>query len=254
MTQTNTEKPATEKNTGKQRSSAFNTLVAGSGTTGSVAGKVYVGPGTSKTITMKKTGQKIEVVSDNMTTFEAKKKYLEDSKVESGWLFTLKKNGYGDVSPIKAKALYDLAVDGASKFYVGSGGTRKITPEQYLQWYAKDEGVLGGGGPTVSVQKYLFQPEEIQSLIDDTLKTSLNRKATDSEKKEFYTAIQKMIDEGTVTTTKRVGGKTISETKPGYSKERAEAFITEKLKTDSPQDFQEKQSLDFGDFLGRLKG
>ena len=91
-------------------------------------------------------------------------------------------------------------------------------------------------------------------MIDDTLKTSLNRKATDSETKEFYTAIQKMIDEGTVTTTKRVGGKTISETKPGYSKEKAQALITEKLKTDSPQDFQEKQSLDFGDFLAKLKG
>jgi hypothetical protein len=227
---------------------------SGSKGSGSVVGQVYIGPGVgTQQVDIAGVGT-VVTASDTMTTFNAKKRYFEDAKVESGWLFTLKKNGYGDVSPIKAKALYDLAVDGASQFYVGSGGGRKITPEQYLQWYAKDTGVSGSGQPTVSVQKYLFQPEEIQSLIDDTLKSSLNRKATDSETKEFYTAIQKMIDEGTVTTTKRVGGKTITETKPGYSKEKAQAVITEKLKTDSPQDFQEKQSLDFGDFLAKLKG
>jgi hypothetical protein len=221
---------------------------------GSVVGQVYIGPGVgTQQVDIAGVGT-VVTASDTMTTFNAKKRYFEDAKVESGWLFTLKKNGYGDVSPIKAKALYDLAVDGASQFYVGSGGGRKITPEQYLQWYAKDSGISGSGQPSVSVSKYLFQPEEIQSLIDDTLKTSLNRKATPSETKEFYTAIQKMIDEGTVTTTRRVGGKTISETKPGYSKERAQALITEKVKTNSPQDFQEKQSLDFGDFLAKLKG
>ena len=236
-------------------SSALDKLKSGSLSGGtSTAGKVYVGPGAKKTIKMKKTGGELEVESDNLTIYEAKKRYLDDPSIETGWLNTLKKNGYGDVSPAKGKALYDFSVDEAAKWYQQSGGSKKITPEQYLQWYAKDEGVSGSGQPTVSVQKYLFQPEEIQSLIDDTLKTSLNRKATDSETKEFYTAIQKMIDEGTVTTTKKVGGKTISETKPGYSKEKAQALITEKLKTDSPQDFQEKQSLDFGDFLAKLKG
>lgn len=234
---------------------ALDNLKSGSSDSGtSVAGRVYLGEGTPKTIKLKKTGKEIQVIGSDMTVFDAKKRYLEDSKIETGWLYTLKKYGYGDVSPIKAKALYDMAVDGASQFYSGSGGTKKITPEQYLQWYAKDTGTLGGGGPSVSVQKYLFQPEEIQSLIDDTLKGVLGRKATQAESKEFYTAIQKMIDQGTVTTTKKVGGKTITEIKPGYSKEKAEALITERVKTQSPQDYQEAQSLGFADFLGRLKG
>jgi len=227
---------------------------SGSKSSGSVIGQVYIGGGVGTQQTNISGVGSITTASDSMTTFSAKKRYLEDPKVESGWLVTLKKNGYGDVSPAKAKVLYELSVDEAAKWYQQSGGSKKITPEQYLQWYAKDAGVSGSGQPTVSVQKYLFQPEEIQSLIDDTLKSSLNRKATASETKEFYTAIQKMIDQGTVTTTKRVGGKTITETKPGYSKEKAQSVITEKLKTDSPQDFQEKQSLDFGDFLAKLKG
>jgi len=237
---------------------ALEDLKSGSGSTTSASGKVYLGtPGGTKTITMKRSGKKITSAIEGagaVTKADAKKRYFEDPTVQSGWLFTLKKNGFGDVSPAKGQQLYDMAVDGASKFYSQSGGTQKITPEQYLQWYAKDQGVLGGGGPSVSVQKYLFQPEEIQSLIDDTLKGVLGRKATQAESKEFYTAIQNMIDKGTVTTTRKVGGKTITEIQPGYSKEKAEAMITEKVKAQSPQDYEEAQSLGFADFLGKLKG
>ncbi len=236
----------------EKKGGALDTLKSSSRNTASVAGKVFLGPG--KGTPAGYSGATFVPASDAISTFDAKKRYLEDPKVESGWLFTLKKNGYGDVSPIKAKALYDLAIEGAGEFYSKSGGARKITPEQYLQWYAKDQGKLGGGGPSVSVQKYLFQPEEIQSLIDDTLKGVLGRKATQAESKEFYTAIQNMIDQGTVTTTKRVGGKTITEVKPGYSKEKAEAMITERVKAQSPQDYEEAQSLGFADFLGKLKG
>jgi hypothetical protein len=238
--------------------SALDNLKSGGGSTASVSGKVFLDtPGGTKTITLKRSGKKITSAIEGagaVTIADAKKRYFEDPTVQSGWLFTLRKNGFGDVSPAKGQALYEMAVEGASKFYSQSGGTQKITPEQYVQWYAKDQGVLGGGGPSVSVQKYLFQPEEIQSLIDSTLKGVLGRKATQAESKEFYTAIQDMIDKGTVTTTKKVGGKTITEIKPGYSKEKAEALITERVKAQSPQDYEEAQSLGFADFLGKLKG
>ena len=224
------------------------------GSTGSTAGQVYVGPGKKKTITFKKTGQKIEVVSETAKATDLKSSYYTDTAVEANWIATLKKYGYGDVDPLKAAAIYELAVDGAGSWYQKSNGTRKVTPEQYLQWYAKNQGVAGDNGPKVSVQKYLFQPEEIQSLIDDTLKSVLGRKATDSENKEFYTAIQKMIDAGTVTTTKKVGGKTVTETKPGYTKEKAQALIKKSIEEKAPQDLAEKQSLDFADFLSGLGG
>ncbi len=224
------------------------------GSTGSTAGKVYVGPGKTKTITMKKTGQKLTIESSTASVTDLKSSYYTDPAVEANWIRTLQKYGYGSVDPLKAAAIYELAVDGAGDWYQKSKGARQITPEQYLQWYAKNQGVGDENKPKVSVQKYLFQPEEIQSLIDDTLKGVLGRKATQAESKEFYTAIQGMIDKGTVTTTKKVGGKTITEIKPGYSKEKAEAMITEKVKAQSPQDYEEAQSLGFADFLGKLKG
>lgn len=224
------------------------------GKTGSTAGQVYVGPGGKKTITFKKTGQQISVPSETTSASDLKESYYSDPAVESKWLSTLKKYGFGDVDPIKAQSIYELSVDGAADWYQKSGGKRLVTPEQYLQWYAKNQKVGTGGGPSTSVQKYLFQPEEIQSLIDDTLKSVLGRKATESENKEFYTAIQDMINKGTVTVTKKVGGKTVTETTPGYTKEKAQAVIKKSLEQNAPQDVAEKQSLDFADFLSGLGG
>ena len=203
---------------------------------------------------MKKTGQKLTIESSTASVVDLKSSYYTDPAVEANWIRTLQKYGYGSVDPLKAAAIYELAVDGAGSWYQKSKGSRQITPEQYLQWYAKNQGVGDENKPKVSVQKYLFQPEEIQSLIDDTLKSVLGRKATDSENKEFYTAIQGMIEKGTVTTTKKVGGKTVTETKPGYTKEKAQALIKKSVEENAPQDLAEKQSLDFGDFLSGLGG
>ena len=69
-----------------------------------------------------------------------------------------------------------------------------------------------------------------------------------------------MIDQGTVTTTKtRINPKTVKEesysvTTPGFTQEKAQSFIEEKLRAENPQDYQEKKSLDFADFLFGLKG
>lgn len=223
------------------------------GKSGSTAGQVYVGPGGKKTITFKRSGTQVQVESTTTSANDLKSSYYTDPTVEANWMKTLSKYGYGTTDPLKAESLFMLAVDGAAGWYQKSNGARQITPEQYLQWYAKNQGV-GDNKPSVSVSKYLFQPEEIQSLIDDTLKSVLGRKATESENKEFYTAIQAMIEQGTVTTTKKVGGKTISETKPGYTKEKAQALIKKSIAEKSPQDLAEKQSLDFADFLAGLGG
>ena len=246
----------TEKTKGsdteKTKGSALDNLRSGS--TASTAGQVFVGAGKKKTITLKRSGMKLEIESETAKASDLKSSYYTDPTVEANWIRTLGKYGYGNVDPLKAAAIYELAVDGAGDWYTKSKGSRKITPEQYLQWYSKNQGVGDENKPKVSVQKYLFQPEEIQSLIDDTLKSVLGRKATDSENKEFYTAIQGMIDAGTITTTKKVGGKTVTETKPGYTKEKAQALIKKSVEEKAPQDLAEKQSLDFADFLSGLGG
>jgi hypothetical protein len=153
--------------------------------------------------------------------------------------------------------MWDMAVDGSAAWYNGSGGTRKVTPEQYLQWNSKGQ----GNAPALpQKQVYLYDKATIQGLIDDTLSSVLGRKATADENKQFYTAIQGMINEGTVTTTKEVIDKTTgkkvsqSTTTPGFTKEKAAAMIEKELKTNASEDYLQKKSLDFADFLSQLGG
>lgn len=244
----------TGTSTSKTGNSPLDTLQGKLSGTAAVGGQVFVGTGKGKPTSINiPSGGSYVTYGDTESEADLKTKYYSDPKFERNWMNILKKNGFGDAAsdPIKAAAMFDIAVSGAADWYQYSNGQRKVTPEQYISWWAKGEGL---GQPSVSVQKYLYQPEQIQEVIEDTLKTTLRRKPTEQESKEFYTSIKKLIDEGTVTTTKKVGGKTVSTTTPGYTAEKARALITEKIKAESPQDYQEAKSLEFADFLGKLKG
>ena len=228
----------------------LNTKVNGSNAY--LGGQVYVGPQKSKTITLKRGGRQFEVVSETAKVLDVKNSYFTDPTVESKWKKTLNKNGFGDVDPVKAQVMFDMAVDGAANWYEKSRGTRQITPEQYLGWYSKGTNKKAANVPTV--QKYLYQPEQIQTIIDDALSNTLGRKPTTSESAEFQKAIKTMIEKGTTTTTKVVNGKRIVETTPGYSAEKAQALIEKTVKEQSPEDLQEKKSLDAFNLLNKWGG
>ena len=241
-------------------------LKSGSSSTGGAGyapGTVYLGPLKTPVSVTKRRGPSIvtETISDRTASIsDAKKLYVTDPAFRAQWDATVRSAGFESNDPIKSRMLWDMAVDGAADWYQTSNGVQKVTPQQYLQWYSKTTGQGEDKQNLPRREVYLYAPETINNLIDNTLSSTLGRKATDNEKKEFYTAIKKMIDEGAVTTTKtRINPKTGKEESymvrtPGFSQERAESFIEEKLKTENPQDYQEKKSLDFADFLFGLKG
>jgi hypothetical protein len=166
-----------------------------------------------------------------------------------------------NVSRITAKAMWDMAVDGASTWYAGSAGTQKVTPDQYLQWYSKGEKGSGTAERLPQKQVYLYDNDAIKGIIDNTLTNVLGRKATSDENKQFFAKLKEMINEGTVTTTttKVVGGKkmNVSTTTPGFSQEAAAMEIEKQIKAGTPgqkEDYLQKKSLDFADFLSQLGG
>jgi hypothetical protein len=213
-------------------------------------GQVWMGTGSGKKELKFPKGAKANMPTDTMSVVDAKNMYYTDANFRASWDGVLRANGMGDAAgSSKAVTLYEMAVDDSARYFNNSGGTWKVTPAQALGFYAKGQGKTGGTG--VSVSKYLYQPEEVQNLINTTVTNFLGRKATADEQRQFYDVIKKMIDEGTVTTTKVVGGKTISTTTPGYSAEKAKATIEKSLTEQAPQDVQEKQSLDFMGLLNK---
>lgn len=192
---------------------------------------------------------------------DAKNEFFSwDDKKLNSFISRLNAYGFKNVSRITAKTMWDMAVDGASTWYAGSRGTQKITPDQYLQWYSKGQ---GGGEAERLPQKqvYLYDNDAIKGIIDNTLTNVLGRKATADENKQFFAKIKEMINEGTVTTTttKVVNGKkmNVSTTTPGFSQEAAAMEIEKQIKSGTAgqqEDYLQKKSLDFANFLSQLGG
>lgn len=233
--------------------------VSSSGTTASTVNSVYLGQESQAARQVASpTGGVYTIPATQadkvMDKTEAKNSFYSwDDKRLNQFKATLSAAGFKDVSNVTAASMWEMAVEGASTWYANSNGARKITPEEYVMWYAKDKGLTGGGGPTTSRNVYLYDKAQVNELITSTVSQVLNRNATADEMKHFYTVIKGMIDEGTVSTTKVVNGVTTTTQKPGFTTEGAKAMIEKELKKSSPQDYQEKKSLEFADFLGQLE-
>ena len=233
--------------------------ITGTDTNASVAGNVYLGSqeeaarqvasptGGVYTIPKTKTDKVMSIV-------DAKKDFYSwDDKKLASFKGVLAAAGFENVSNVTAATMWEMAVDGASTWYANSDGARKISPEEYVLWYAKSKGLGDANKPTTSRNVYLYDKAQVNDLITKKVNETLGRNATADEMKHFYTVIKGMIDEGTVSTTKVVNGVSVTTQKPGFSTESAKAKIEAELKKSSPQDYQEKKSLDFADFLGQLE-
>jgi hypothetical protein len=242
---------ATGSNTGGDTSYVNKVFL---GSTPVVKGKQVMSP-TGTTYTSAASGGDV-----TKSAADAKKDFFSwDDKTLNSFINRLSSYGYKNVSRITAKAMWDMAVDGASTWYAGSSGAQKVTPEQYLQWYSKGQGAAEERLPQKQV--YLYDNDAIKGIIDNTLTSVLGRKATADENKQFIAKIREMVNEGSVTTTttKVVGGKkmNVSTTTPGFSQEAAAMEIEKQIKSGTAgqkEDYLQKKSLDFADFLSQLGG
>jgi hypothetical protein len=238
------------------------------GSAGSYINQVYLGrqefPGVKGTLRGKKvdTGK---IYSDKTLTIQqAKALYLTDENLRNSWLQTLKKNGL-PTDPIKARAVWNIAVDGASDWYATSDGTQKITPEQYLNWYAGGQ-KKKAPKPDLSRSVYEYTPEQIGADVDKLAQQVLGRTINDADKAaSWYTdltsAISKMASKGTVSQVKDVRNpktgklERITTQTPEFTKEQAASKIESTLKNVAPEDAERKKRSDFMSWMfGQIGG
>lgn len=242
----------------------------GFGSLGGYVNQVYLGEKPAKQVRMKRSGKTITVPAGARTISvqEAKSLYLKDPKVEAQWLATLRKNGVNTSDPIKNRALWDIAVAGASDWYATSGGTQKITPEQYANWYLGGQAGGGkGGGPKADLARsvYQYSPEQIDADINEVAQKILGRKIVDADKqadwyKDLTKGLNKMISKGTVTTTKLVKNKKtgkleqVTTQTPKFTQEKAAETIEAAITEADPISLQRKQDLDFANWAFNKMG
>lgn len=233
------------------------------GFAGGYTNQVYLGQQGPKQVRMKRSGKTITVPSGDktLTIQQAKAKYLTDEALRDSWLQTLKKNGL-PTDPIKARAIWDLSVDGASDWYATSNGKQKVTPEQYLNWYA------GGTKKAPSLPSrsiYQYAPEQLAAKIDETAQSLLGRAITDADKtaawyQDLNSALNKMVMQGTVTTTKQVKNpktgkmENVTIQKPEVTTEALGQTITSALETADPAALERKKNLDFANWAFKKMG
>lgn len=242
-------------------------LSGGSGAGGSAGGytnQVYLGKAPAKTVTTKRTGQTFTVPAGDkaVSIQDAKAMYLTDESVRNEWLQTLRKSGL-PTDPIKARALWDTAVAGASDWYATSNGTQKVTPAQYLNWYVGGQKKAEPTLPSRSI--YQYAPEQLASKIDETAQSLLGRAITDADKtaswyQDLNSALNKMVMQGTVTTTQKVKNpktgkmENVTIQKPEVTSEAIGQTITSALETADPAALERKKNLDFANWAFKKMG
>lgn len=237
----------------------------GFGAASGYVNRVYLGQADAKQIRMKRTGETVTAPAGDksITIQEAKSLYLKDPKVEAQWLQTLKKNGINTADPIKNRALWDIAVAGASDWYATSNGTQKITPAQYLGWYSG-----GQKKPKADLARsvYQYSPEQIDADINEVAQKVLGRQIVDTDKqaewyKDLTKGLNKMISKGTVTTTELVKNEKtgklekVAKQTPEFTKEAAATAIETAVTAADPVSLERKKNLDFENwFLSNMRG
>lgn len=256
--------------TDTQSSDAFamlTQLLAGGGTM-TAQNSVYLG-GTSGTrpVRMKRTGQTVNMPAENITTIQkANALYLNDPKLQAAWRKSMQKNGLETGNPLLERRAWETAVAGASDWYATSNGTAKVTPEQYLQWWAGGQKGKSKPKPDLTRSIYQYSPEQLGAKIDEVAQSLLGRTITDADKQaDWYSdlnkTLNKMVQKGTVSTTKQVRNpktgklELVSTQKPEVTTEAITQKITSALETADPESLERKKRIDFTSWLfGQMGG
>jgi len=106
--------------------------------------------------------------------------------------------------------------------------------------------------PTKTIAQY--DPIVLTNFVDTIYQNTLGRTATAEESASSLKQLQAMINKGTVTTSKVVGGQNVVTTTPGFSQERAQATIEEQLKQLNPDDYDRTKRIDFSSWLSQNIG
>lgn len=203
-----------------RESNALSILKGGtaSGATGA-KGEVYFGEET-RTINLPKRGTKKITVSKTKSLADAiAMAYTWTDAERKAFVAKARALGYDDTTDLTSPNLWAMAVNGASEWYKNSNGQVKITPEEYLEWYAKSKGVGEDKGPTTNKTITQYGAPQIRDWINEGLSRKFGRtfeSLTQEERSTLFNAVKDYSEKAAVTIS-RAGkkGTTITTVKPG---------------------------------------
>lgn len=226
---------------------------AGGGAIGG-SGQVYIGTKKVKVpATIALPGKTVQEVPNVLSTQQLVSMYLNDPKMQSSWRKTMQRNGLETGNPIAERKVFEAAVAGASDWYTTSNGQQKVTPENYLTWYASGQKKRKPSLPTRQV--YAVTPDQIESDINEIMVNKAGRTVTESDKQmgwyqDLVKGINELYSQGVVTSTKEVRNpktgkmeRVVTQT-PGFSKEQIQEKIGATIEVEDPASVERKKRID----------
>lgn len=172
---------------------------------------------------------------------------------------TLSKSEMDMINNAYAKYGKSMGFKKASSFWTAivDGSDSVTSPFQILSQISAEgvDGAItggGGGGRTsftdINIQQY--DKTLSDTLLDSTLLSTFGRKATDVEKARFFKELNKSAKAGTVTKTRRKGGKTVSTTTQKFDQQ---AFVDKYTGTVLEGMLAGGEPLDLGGEAGKIQ-
>lgn len=209
--------------------------------------QVYAGEKTSKAYvgSTMTTTSKADVKFSNTV----KQDFWKDATIRTKVKAAMAQAGATNVNDITAFDQWGAIVDKAAAVYAGGQGA-KLTPMDVLNMTVNASG--SANLPRVDVQ--MQDPKVLREIIRNNYKSTIGRLPNEAEEAARMAELQKIINKGSVTTTKTVGGKKVTTSTPGFTQAGAEALITEKAKKSAPQDYELQQTSKFNNLLTKWMG
>ena len=237
-------------------SSLLSNVSGGGSTKGGVGGEVYVGETDAVVPSGPRGGKKTVKVAKTMSLADAiAQAYTWDAKQRAAFVAKARALGYTDVTDLTSPNLWAMAVNGASEWYKNSQGQVKITPEEYLEWYAKSK-KSEYTGPTTSKTITNYGGAQIRDWINDGLLKKAGRtfeSLNEAERTQLFQAVDEYLQKSAVTTTRRgkKEGTTITEVTPGPSAAGVQEVIGQVGEQILAPDIERQQRINFASWLSQ---
>lgn len=173
---------------------------------------------------------------------------------------TLPKSQMDMINNAYAKYGKSMGFKKASSFWTAivDGSSASTSPFQILSQIGSEGidgataggGGYGGGGTSVNVSIQKYDKTLSDALIDSTLLSTFGRKASEAEKNRFFKELNAASKAGTVTKSKRKGGKTITTTTQKFDQQ---TFVDKYTGTVLEGMLKGKDQVDLGGEAGKIQ-
>ena len=206
-----------------------------------------VGPAGAKKVVM---GLKPNVA----TTNSVYNQFWDDAATKAKVKSAMVSAGITNVNDISAFEQWKQIVNTSAQLYAAGRGP-EMTPMDVLNQVMASSGTANL--PDRSITK--IDPEVTKAIANAAFQSAYMRDGSEEEIKDILkkAGVDKMIAEGTVTTTKKVKNPTtgklenVTTTTPGFNAQTAQLSIEDKLKELNPDEFDRTKRIDFGSWLSK---